>query len=90
MKKEEFDKIKKTLKQGDYIDIHYRSNWRGGDGRGFDHRPGKKLSVIFFNVFNDRLCFNGNDFGISYKAIKSIKITERYSSNLNSTENKND
>ncbi len=78
MKKKAFEEISEILCVGDKIKIHYRSNWRGGDGRPHDHSSGKEVGGIFIRIFHDRICCVNNEFGISYKAIKSIEIVEKH------------
>jgi hypothetical protein len=73
MKREAFEELKKKLKSGDYIEINYRCNWRGGDGRPHDHRKGKTQVGHFNMIFHDGILLREMEFPINYKAIKFVK-----------------
>ncbi len=74
MKLKEFEDIKKSLKIGDKIIINYRSNWRGGDGRPYNHRKGKDIIGEFNSIFHEGILLEGRDYPINYKAIRKVKI----------------
>ena len=74
MKKIEFDKLKLKLKGNMLLNILYRSNWRGGDGRPFNHRKGKRIQGEFEWIEHDGIVLRGYEYPINYKAIKEVKI----------------
>ena len=73
MKIKEFEELKKKLKYGDFIEINYRSNWRGGDGRPYNHRNGKDVSGNFAMISHEGVLLQGHEYPINYKAIRKIK-----------------
>jgi len=72
MKKKEFEELKISLKSGDELKIHYRCNWRGGDGRPHNHKPGRFASGKFRLISHEGILLSGREFPINYKAIKSL------------------
>jgi hypothetical protein len=75
MKKEEFEKLKKDNEfviRGTIIEILYRSNWRGGDGKPFNHRNGKKIGGVFEYFTTKGIKIRNSEYPINYKAIKQV------------------
>ena len=80
MKKEEFERLKAKLKEGMRLCISYRSNWRGGDGRPFDHRKGKEVSGEFEWIEHNGIKLRGRKYPINYKAIKKVIMPSSFHS----------
>ena len=72
MKKADFESLIKTLKEGDKLNILYRSNWRGGDGRPHDHRHGKLVGGTFDQIEREGIKIREMEFPINYKALKEV------------------
>ena len=56
------------------LDILYRSNWRGGDGKPFNHKDGKRVGGVFEWIEHKGIKLRGHKYPINYKAIKWVKI----------------
>lgn len=72
MREGEFYKLK--LRPGSIIEVTYRSNWRGGDGRPFNHKKGKTLIGKFEYIERKGIKLSNKEFPINYKAIREVVV----------------